>query len=114
MHQRGGLQSLSRCFVGHFVRRLSAEFLVNEWQQPFGGAFALFDGFKDLRDVAHRLRPISEYLIPLAFTVESILRERRARTFEAFGWELLRRVKAEFVAADQPVHCRQDIFRLPD
>ena len=105
---------MSRCFVGHFVRRQSAEFLVNEWQQPFGGAFALFDGFENLRDVAYHLRPISEYLIPLAFTVESILRKRWAGTFEAFAWELLRRVKAEFVAAEQPVHCRQAIVGLPD
>src|SRR5213594_1336946 len=56
MHQRGGLQGLSRRFVGHLVRGQSAKFSVNERQEPLGGVFALLNGLKNLSDVAHGSR----------------------------------------------------------
>jgi len=66
VHERGGLQGLSRRFVRHLVRRQSAQLLIDERQQFVGGRrIALFDSEQDAGDVAH-------FISPLVFTPLSI------------------------------------------
>lgn len=54
MHQSCRLESIARSFIGHFVRREPAEFLINEREQLIGSlGITMFDGVEDARDVAH-------------------------------------------------------------
>ena len=53
MHERGGLQSLVRRFVGHSRRRQFAQFAIDQRQQFIGGfGITVFDGLKYARDIA--------------------------------------------------------------
>ena len=61
MHQGGGLERVAGGFVGHLVRRQSAQFLINQRQQlirSFG--VTLLDGFENTRDVGHALQSSPE------------------------------------------------------
>ena len=75
MHQRGGLQRLSGCFVRHLRRRQLAQLLIDQREQIPGGLLvAVLDRVEDLRDVAHRPsiageRPVSLMQKLVRFTV---------------------------------------------
>jgi hypothetical protein len=57
VNESSRLQRMSRRFLGHFVCRQPAEFLINEWKQFIGGfRFAFFKGFKEVGDFTHSSR----------------------------------------------------------
>ena len=61
MHQRGGLQSLVRRFVGHARRRQLAQLLIDQRKQFIGGpGIAMLDGLKNAGNVAQQQKPLSD------------------------------------------------------
>src|SRR5438552_3147486 len=54
VNQRGGLKGVTRCLLGHFRRRQSAQFFIDQRQQFIGGlAIALLHAFENLGEIAH-------------------------------------------------------------
>ncbi len=54
VHQRGGLERVTRGFTGHLMGCEPAEFAVNDWEKLLSGVgIAFVEGVKDARDFVH-------------------------------------------------------------